>query len=257
MGLTPEEFRDTIAQSETLAPALRGAAGRGRHGEPANLGAGVRRPRSANCSSARSSRRTSTARRSRTTPANSTRSNPATVGQPDGLHADGRRAVIAAADRSVRFYDVEGRRDLKRFVGHTASVWAVALSARQHGSPSPGAWTAPPACGTWHPARTASEVRASTPAWCSAVAFNPNGHWGISGGFDGVVAAWKVATGEEIWRVEKLGTVTAMAVDPARALRTGRRQSVCPPARSGDRQDDSLARPVADSGRQSRRQPEW
>ena len=52
------------------------------------------------------------------------------------------------------------------------------------------------------------------PVWSSAVAFNPNGRWGISGGFDGVVAAWKVASGEEIWRVEKLGTVTAIAVDP-------------------------------------------
>src|SRR5262249_35994569 len=48
----------------------------------------------------------------------------------------------------------------------------------------------------------------------SAVAFNPNGRWGISGGFDGVVAAWKVASAEELWRVENLGIVTALAVDP-------------------------------------------
>src|SRR5204863_5270496 len=43
--------------------------------------------------------------------------------------ADGRKAVVASGDRSVRYYDVEGRRDIKRLVGHTASVWAVALSA--------------------------------------------------------------------------------------------------------------------------------
>jgi WD40 repeat protein len=48
----------------------------------------------------------------------------------------------------------------------------------------------------------------------SAVGFNPNGRWGISGGFDGVLAAWKVASGEDIWRVENLGTITALAVDP-------------------------------------------
>ena len=41
---------------------------------------------------------------------------------------DGLRAAIAAADRSVRLWDVEARRDVKRFIGHTASVWAVALS---------------------------------------------------------------------------------------------------------------------------------
>jgi DNA-binding beta-propeller fold protein YncE len=52
----------------------------------------------------------------------------------------------------------------------------------------------------------------------SAVGFNPNGKWGISGGFDGTLAAWKVATGEEVWRVEKLGPVTALAVDPAGAF---------------------------------------
>ncbi len=43
--------------------------------------------------------------------------------------ADGRRAVIASADRSVRYYEVEGKRDLKRLIGHTSSVWAVALSS--------------------------------------------------------------------------------------------------------------------------------
>ena len=42
---------------------------------------------------------------------------------------DGRRAIVASGDRSVRYYDVEGRRDLKRLVGHTASVWTVALAA--------------------------------------------------------------------------------------------------------------------------------
>src|SRR5207249_6210026 len=43
--------------------------------------------------------------------------------------ADGRRALVASGDRGVRWYDVEGRRELKLFSGHTASVWSVALSA--------------------------------------------------------------------------------------------------------------------------------
>ncbi|MBA4062494.1 MAG: hypothetical protein C0501_02085 [Isosphaera sp.] len=126
---------------------------------------------------------------------------------PDGL-----RAVVAAADRSVRLWDVEGRRDVRRFVGHTASVWAVALSADGRWAISGGM---DGTARVWEVA-TGQERRkyAEHGSLVSAVAFNPNGRWGISGGFDGVVAAWKVATGEEVWRVEGLGVVTALAVDP-------------------------------------------
>jgi hypothetical protein len=42
---------------------------------------------------------------------------------------DGRYAAFAANDRSVRIWDVEGARELRRLVGHTASVWCVAFSA--------------------------------------------------------------------------------------------------------------------------------
>jgi WD40 repeat protein/mono/diheme cytochrome c family protein len=126
--------------------------------------------------------------------------------------ADGRRAVVAAADRSVRYWDVEGRRDLKRFVGHTASVWAVSLSTDGKYAISGGM------DGTARVWETASGQQifkyTEHAGLVSAVGFNPNGRWGISGGFDGVAAAWKVATGENIWRVENLGTITALAVDP-------------------------------------------
>ncbi len=126
---------------------------------------------------------------------------------PEGL-----RAVIAAADRSVRLLDVVGRRDLKRFVGHTASVWSVALSADGRYAIS-GSMDA--TARVWDVA-TGQELRkyAEHSSLVSAVAFNPSGKWGISGGFDGVVAAWKVGNGEELWRVEDLGVVTALVVDP-------------------------------------------
>lgn len=125
----------------------------------------------------------------------------------------GRRAVVAATDRSVRLWDVEGRRDLKRFVGHTASVWAVSLSLDNTLAIS-GSMDG--TARVWEMASGQQLQKFGEHAGLvSAVAFNPNGRWGISGGYDGVVVAWKVATGEEIWRVEKLGTVTAIAVDPA------------------------------------------
>jgi WD40 repeat protein/mono/diheme cytochrome c family protein len=127
--------------------------------------------------------------------------------------ADGLRALVAAADRSVRLWDVEGRRDAKRFVGHTASVWAVALSLDGKLAIS-GSMDG--TARVWEVASGQQlQKYAEHSGLVSAVAFNPNGRWGISGGYDGVVAAWKVAGGEEVWRVEKLGTVTAIAVDPA------------------------------------------
>ena len=48
----------------------------------------------------------------------------------------------------------------------------------------------------------------------NAVAFTVDGKWGISGGFDGAVVVWKVGTGDEIWRVDGLGAVAGIAVDP-------------------------------------------
>ena len=41
---------------------------------------------------------------------------------------DGKFALIASADRSVRLWDVEAKRDGKRLIGHTATVWAAAFS---------------------------------------------------------------------------------------------------------------------------------
>ncbi len=41
---------------------------------------------------------------------------------------DGKLAAIAGADKTIRIYDVEAGRDLRRCIGHTASVWSVAFS---------------------------------------------------------------------------------------------------------------------------------
>ncbi len=125
---------------------------------------------------------------------------------------DGRRAVVASGDRSVRYFDVEGRRDLKRLVGHTASVWAVALSPDGKLAASGAmdgtarAWNLTTGLATGSFTDHTSLV--------SAVAFTPNGKWVVSGDFEGTVVYWKAAGGQEGWRVEKLGLITALAVDP-------------------------------------------
>src|SRR5213076_834163 len=94
------------------------------------------------------------------------------------IFKDGRRAVIAAADRSVRLWDVEGRRDLKRFVGHTASVWSVALSADGKYAIS-GSMDG--TARVWD-VGSGREIQkyAEHSSLVSAVGFNPNGRWGIS-----------------------------------------------------------------------------
>ena len=52
-------------------------------------------------------------------------SNPANAA---AIRADGRLAAFASADKTVRLWDVEGNRDLRRCIGHTASLWCVAFA---------------------------------------------------------------------------------------------------------------------------------
>ena len=76
---------------------------------------------------------------------------------------DGRYALFASADKTVRLIDIDGGRELRRFVGHTHSVWTVAFSPdgkrsalrqrRQHAC----------ACGTSRPAARCTSWRATRP----------------------------------------------------------------------------------------------
>lgn len=129
---------------------------------------------------------------------------------------DGRRAVVVAGDRTVRLVDVEARRDLKRFVGHTAGAWSVALSPDGSLALSGGL---DGTARVWD-VRAGREKGqyAGHDSLVSAVAFARGDKLGVSGGFDGLLVVWKVATGEEVWRADGLGPVAAVAVDPAGAF---------------------------------------
>jgi len=113
--------------------------------------------------------------------------------------ADGRRAVIASADRSVRYYEVEGRRDLKRFVGHTASVWAVALSTDGKQALS-GGMDGTSRLWDVESGQQRQKLEGHT-GLVTAVAFVPD-HRAVTGGLDGFVILWDLETGREIkrWR---------------------------------------------------------
>jgi hypothetical protein len=44
------------------------------------------------------------------------------------LSPDGKKAVSASGDRTVRLWDVDSGAEVQRFVGHTSLVWSVAFS---------------------------------------------------------------------------------------------------------------------------------
>ncbi len=109
---------------------------------------------------------------------------------------DGRLAAFAGADKSVRLWDVEAGRDLRRCVGHTASVWCVAFS------PDGAQLLSGGKDGTlrlWDVA-TGRELRRleAHDELVSAVAFSPDGHRALSAGYDHRVLLWDLDTGEPV-----------------------------------------------------------
>ncbi|WP_020474097.1 c-type cytochrome domain-containing protein [Zavarzinella formosa] len=126
---------------------------------------------------------------------------------------DGRRALIASADRSIRYVEVEGKRDLKRLVGHTSSVWAVALSPDGKKAISGGM------DGTvrlWDIETTLQKHKLEGhTGLVTAVAFTHDGTQAISGGLDGFAILWDLETGREVrrWR-GPMKYVNAVAVAP-------------------------------------------
>ena len=143
------------------------------------------------------------------------------IGQSNHMafSADGRRAVVAGADRSVQYYEVEGKRVLKRFVGHTASVWSVALS-------KDGAYALSGSMDgsvrLWRVADGQQLQKLDGHAsLVTAVAFTPDAKKAVSGGFDGAVILWDLTTGKELNRLEgpfKYVNAVAMSPDGQHAL---------------------------------------
>jgi WD40 repeat protein len=126
---------------------------------------------------------------------------------------DGKRALIASADRSVRIWDVEANRDAKRLVGHTASVWAVAFNPKGTQAAS-GSMDG--TARTWDSA-TGQELKKFTGhlGLVSAVAFGNDGAILLTGGYDGAVIGWDAVEGHEIRRLEnKAKTIHALAIHP-------------------------------------------
>jgi mono/diheme cytochrome c family protein len=101
---------------------------------------------------------------------------------------DGRFIAIASADKSVRLWGVEENREVRRCIGHTASVWSVAFSpdGKRLLSGSKDA-----ALRLWDVA-TGRELRKfeGHEDLVTSIAFSPDGSRALSGGFEGEVYLW-------------------------------------------------------------------
>jgi len=133
------------------------------------------------------------------------------------IRPDGKFALIASADRSVRLWDVEAKRDAKRLIGHTATVWSVAFSPDNSKAISGGV------DGTariWDLSNAQELFKLDGhDALVSAVAFNADGTMAITGSFDGSVVWWNAATGKEIRRLEgSAQAIFAVALHPKEKL---------------------------------------
>jgi hypothetical protein len=106
---------------------------------------------------------------------------------------DGRWAAFASADKTVRLWDVESNREVRRCIGHTASLWCVAFSPDGKRLLSGGKDAT---LRLWDTA-TGREVRKfeGHDDLVSCLAFAPDGKRALSGGFDGEVHLWDLERG--------------------------------------------------------------
>ena len=127
--------------------------------------------------------------------------------------SDGKLALFASADKSVRLWDVDTGREPRRFIGHSASVWCVAFSPDQSRALSGGA------DGTvrlWD-VDTARELGRfdGHEGLVTAVTFSPDGKRAASGGYDHQVFVWDLETKKAAEPFPKTAKyVTALAFSP-------------------------------------------
>jgi WD40 repeat protein len=126
---------------------------------------------------------------------------------------DGRRALLASADKSVRLWDVEAGRDLRRFIGHTASVWSVAFSPDGKRAASGGA---DQTVRLWD-VDTGNELRRfeGHEGLVLCVAFAPDGKHVLSAALDHSIILWDAETTKVVRRLDGVARyVNAIAFAP-------------------------------------------
>jgi WD40 repeat protein len=138
---------------------------------------------------------------------------------------DGRRALSGGDDNSLRLWDLENGKELRRFEGHTDTVAAVTFAAT-------GRWilsgSSDKIARIWDP-ESGRELRrfAGHQTWVNGVAYSPDGRRVLTGcggeivdekfthGSDTALHLWDVASSQEICRLEgHIASVTGVAFSP-------------------------------------------
>ncbi len=126
---------------------------------------------------------------------------------------DGKTAISASWDETLKIWDTETGRELKTLTGHSNSVWAVAIA--------PDGKTAISASEDhtlkiWD-TETGSELKSLTghSFWVYAVAIAPDGKTAISASDDNTLKIWDTETGRELKTlIGDSEPVTAVAIAP-------------------------------------------
>jgi DNA-binding beta-propeller fold protein YncE len=107
---------------------------------------------------------------------------------------DGKLVALASHDKSVRIHDIDSGRDLRRCIGHTASVWCVAFS------PDGTRLLSGSKDGTvrlWNVETGRELLKLEAHAdLVSSVAFSPDGKRALSAGYDHEVHLWDLDRGQ-------------------------------------------------------------
>jgi WD40 repeat protein len=129
------------------------------------------------------------------------------------LSPDGRTVLIASADKTVRLWDVELGREIRRFIGHTASVWSVAFSPDGRRALSGGA---DQTVRLWDVA-TGRELRQfdGHTGLVTCLAFAPDGRWAVSIGYDHALLVWDLESGRLLRSLRSpINYVNSLAFSP-------------------------------------------
>ncbi len=126
---------------------------------------------------------------------------------------DGRTALSASEDRTLRLWDVATGRELRRFQGHADAVLAVAIAPDGRRALS---GSADRTLRLWD-VETGNELRrlVGHTDKVRGVTFAPDGKQALSAGHDGTVRQWDVGRGAEVrCFTGHAGWVTAVAFSP-------------------------------------------